>query len=522
MIPLEQLREDFPTPLELILLCDVDFSAGSTPHKWQARILQDFGKTWTADKPFKGTLQAANGSGKDKAILAPCALWLILTNPHAVSVITTASGKQLDGQTDKYIRMLSKAVNEFYGEELITIQFRHYKIEQQNSTMELFVTDEAGRAEGWHPIVADGVLGIFVNEAKTVPQEIFDAFHRCTGFTHRFDVSSPGPPSGYFYESTLDPAWQHYKVSAFDCPHIPESYINETINRYGKESPFVRSMIFAEFAVTDEPIVIPYSLYARATKSIVPYMPGEFNQAGLDLALAGGANSSLAVRNGNKLIAIESFRVPEATALADHIINLLRKHNLLGAGSKIRGDASGLGEPILNILKSKGVDNLVYCFNQGRPSDDNAYANFGTENWFNFKRLLETETIILPPHNHELAKQFTNRYFAYVEKTRKAILESKIKHRARGLPSPDEADAVILAFADVNPLDVERHSDKGIPHSIPDHRQAHRFIAPPLSQIISEASNNNDRFHGTRSASISTKFSEELREELAAYNASLR
>jgi hypothetical protein len=71
------------------------------------------------------------------------------------------------------------------------------------------------------------------------------------------------------------------------------------------------------------------------------------------------------------------------------------------------------------------------------------YANADAEKWFAFRRLLEKREVILPIDG-ELLKQLSSRRLQYDSKAR-IQLEPKESMRARGLSSPDRADAVIGA-----------------------------------------------------------------------------
>ena len=65
------------------------------------------------------------------------------------------------------------------------------------------------------------------------------------------------------------------------------------------------------------------------------------------------------------------------------------------------------------------------------------------ERWFAFRRLVERREIILPVDG-ELLRQLCSRRLQYDSKAR-IQLEPKDSMRARGLSSPDRADAVIGA-----------------------------------------------------------------------------
>ena len=433
---------DFTDPYEMLTVIDDDILEGTLKlHPWQQEILTDYGKPSSAAKPYKAAVRAANGSGKDQFVIAPCALWTCMTSANAVAIVTTASGNQLDRQTDKYIRQLMTSVNKMFGTQVWKMNYRHYTNLVNNSTIELFVTDEPGRAEGWHPVVQNGELAIFVSEAKSVPDEIFTALARCTGFTKRVDVSSPGPPSGHFYNVCTGGNWTQYHITAFDCPHLSTEYIEEIKESYGDTSALYKSMILAEFGGMDEQVVINHQKLVELDKIELEHIEEPHNVAGLDLS-AGGDEQVLVVRNGNKTLAVEAFNFRDTVALVDHLEFLFRKYKL--EDSVIYGDAGGLGKPILDQLRVNWE--VKYVLNQAKPYNGLAYLNRGAELWFSVAKLIEYGDIMVP-RDTKLRKQLASRYFV-VTPQNKLQLESKKQARSKGHISPDRADAFVLAFAD--------------------------------------------------------------------------
>lgn len=453
--------ELFDNPAELVAAVDDTVLSGQVKlHPWQLRLHRDFAVHTTQHAPFKGALRAANGSGKDKMGIAPCAVFLGMKYAMSNSIVTSSSGGQLDRQTDTYIQQLCLGINRRFGEEIWKCNYREYRNNVTGSVIDLFATDEPGKAEGAHPIVHEGQMGIFVSEAKSIPEPIFDALTRCNGFTKRLDVSSPGLAAGHFYDvcsRSAELGWKEYHVTAFDCPHLAESYISDVRARYGEMSTLYRSMVLAEFGTQDgELLVITADKLHRLLRlaPTIEHVTERYNTGGLDLS-AGGDESVLVVRNGNKIIAVEGFRLADTAKQILHLEGLFRKYDLVEEHSLIHADASGLGKPIIDVLVSRGWTNVKYVMNQWEPRDKIAYANLGTENWFRLGRLVEELEIIIPK-DELLSKQLANRFYKIQPGSTKFILESKVQARAKGRPSPDRGDALALAFADYKPTYVER------------------------------------------------------------------
>lgn len=432
----------FADPHEMLLVCDDALLEGHvTLHPWQSTILQEFAAPSTDDNPYRAVVRAANGSGKDNFIVAPCAVWLSLRYENALSIVTSASGNQLDRQTDKYIKQLTTAQNKLFGANVWKQNYRRYENTVNGSAIELFVTDEAGRAEGWHPPVPGGQMAILVSEAKSIPDEIFTALARCTGFTKRIDVSSPGLPSGHFYNSCVGGKWKQHHITAFDCPHLSKDYIDDIRDMYGEESTLYRSMVLADFGGLEEQVVINFSAIANADKYDIEHIEESYNIAGLDLSL-GDDEQVVVVRNGNKVIGLEAFRYKDTNRLLEKLGEVFYKYDLDNDNSIIYGDAGGLGKPILDQLKRDGWP-ITYVLNQAAPYNKLAYLNRGIELWYSVKNHIENLEIIIP-QDTTLRRQLASR--RYIE-TPNNKLQLESKRVAKG-PSPDRADAFVLAFAD--------------------------------------------------------------------------
>ena len=462
--PSDPISFDIKDPVELLLLLDDDVSSGLVKlYPWQIQIMRDFASSDHKDtNPFKAVVRAANGSGKDKYIIAACAVWLCMRFIYTKCAITNASGFQLDTQTDESINKLCDAANHRIAPGIWKLNYRYYECVATQSVMNLFATDEPGKAEGVHPIGKGRKLALFQSEAKTVPDDIHKAMTRCSGYTHFLQVSSPGLPIGHFYNTcckakmrkdmlTLqdreDYQWIQYHVTAYDCSHITEAQISEIRSLPGGEqSSLFKSSILAEFGDDEgQRTVISYStVWRAANRHTLGHLKEDFNTAGLDLSL-GGDETVLAIRNGNTLIGLEPFKFKEKRDVVHHSDKLLRKWGLDNPNSYIFADAGGLGKPIAQDIRDLGWANMRFVVYQGKPRDGRIYANLIAELWFKFGQLLESgEVKILP--DDKLMRQLATRIYLAQEMTQKHLLESKIKAKAKGRLSPDRADAVVMSF----------------------------------------------------------------------------
>jgi len=185
-------------PVALLYLIDEEIKSGRTVlHPWQVEFMMDFAnKSFNDEHPFQAILCAANGSGKDKFIVAACCVWLCMRWKRAKGIVTSASGVQLDVQTCVHIKTLCDNVNTWLGAEILDCKYRQYTMTfgtkeiKYHSFIICYATDEPKKAEGYHPTGKDTKMAIFLSEDKTVPDDINIAINKCTGYTHRVHAST--------------------------------------------------------------------------------------------------------------------------------------------------------------------------------------------------------------------------------------------------------------------------------------------------------------------------------------------
>lgn len=226
--------------IETSLIAFAEEVLGFSLYDWQCDTLSPFDNATQALTMV--SLATPNGSGKSAVVITTLILgWLAMYEKGRV-VLTTADGKQLDGQVmPAVVAHRSKFPEWKFIEREITTP--------SGGRFVAFTTDQAGRAEGWHKLDdIDGPLLFICDEAKSVPEDIFDAIDRCT-FNGLLLASSPGKMSGTFYESQKNPkhGFIRIRVGLKDCPHITQDKIDRIIAKHGAGSTFTRSALHGEF-----------------------------------------------------------------------------------------------------------------------------------------------------------------------------------------------------------------------------------------------------------------------------------
>ena len=416
-------------------------------HEWQKHVSIDFAKEYQDQLQNDMNVKAANGSGKTAMLVAPCAVWSALF-PLAETVVTSASGVQLDRQTGRNIKDLALSMNKEEGNEWWTIQNRKLNFAPTDSNIDFFATDEAGQAEGWHPREPGSLLTIIADEAKTIKDKIAVSFTRCHDAQRYMKVSSTDVDEGFFYRSCIGGMAKTFTVTVRDCPHIKEHQINKIIVEYGKYSAITRSILWAEFASTnDEGIINRKELLACIHGDAMLYKTDKpFFRIGLDLA-AGGDETVMVIFKGNKQIGLEGFVEKDTTLTAKRINELLlNKYDLdpTSVNYRINADDGGVGRGINDQIRNHGW-RLKRVLNNSKPFNGKIFLNRGAELYFNASSLISNKEII-PFSDEKTISQLTKRRLAHSE-TGRFRLEDKKKLKSREGWSPDRADAFVLALA---------------------------------------------------------------------------
>lgn len=410
---------------------------------------------YTPQNPFIAGYRCPNGSGKDMTLNAATAIGLPLLYPDFYVVATSSSHDQLKYQTELHI---ANAIRELNGKLPVpvydSISFYH-KIKDANhgGEIKLFATDEAGRAEGWHPLKPTGRLALIINEAKSIDPAIFTALDRCWGYSHWLEVSSPGGCSGLFYENILSataadrafpkpPTTNKYwtrHVTWRDCPHITQDHYNRLLEKHGEGSYLVETSLNANFHEPTSDVIFHRATFAAAGWRAFK----DDNDIGIGLdSAAGGDETSLYVRAGGRVIFQHHFKQADTEASADIIDNDLmpwKQSNYV-----FNADDGGVSHGIVDKLVRRGW-HIIRRYTQSKPSKPQLYLNLGAEMWFEVARLQELGLIQLPV-DPLLRNQLATRKYDEMKQGGKKRLEDKKEMKARGLPSPDRADGYIHCF----------------------------------------------------------------------------
>ena len=139
------------------------------------------------------------------------------------------------------------------------------------------------------------------------------------------------------------------------------------------------------------------------------------------------------------MIDVRTFRKLDTMQLAGWVAAAIREWS----PERVCVDEIGVGAGVVDRLKEQGFP--IKGINVARrASQETVYANVRAEGYWRLKELFASGQIAIP-NDHQLMGELAALRYGYDNQGR-VQMESKDAMRQRGLPSPDKADALMLAF----------------------------------------------------------------------------
>lgn len=424
------------------------------------------------------SVRGAHGLGKT-TLAAIVILWFALTRDgQDWKIPTTASAwrqltKFLWPEVHKWARRIRWDV---VGREPFNPRTELLGEKLKLSTGEAFgmASDNAALIEGAH---ADNLLFVF-DESKTIPAPTWDAVEGAfsTGECYWLAISTPGEPSGRFYEiQSRRPGFEDWTVrhvtleETIAAGRISQAWADARRRQWGEKSAVYQNRVLGNFASSDEDSVIPLTLIEQANERYLSWVergrPGEIRAVGVDVARGGEDMSVLApvveeeTETGKlRIIAeLERHAKEDTMQTTGRALALLaryarREQNGVTVISPIRPkivvDVIGIGAGVVDRLREQG--HLVVAFNASEgtkvmdASGILSFLNKRSAAWWALRDLLAAGEIALPPDDRLTGDLTAPRW--KVTSGGKVQVEGKDDIRSRIGRSTDDGDAVVMAL----------------------------------------------------------------------------
>jgi hypothetical protein len=430
------------------------------PRKWQRQVLQDLAEHIKKNdgKLNYDVLRLAIASGRGigkSALVSWLVLWMMTTRIGSTVIVSANSESQLRSVTWAEItKWSSMSINTYWWEisatrvmpakwltELVERDLkkgtRYWNLEGR-----LWSAENPDAFAGVHNY--DGVMVVF-DEASGIDDSIWAV---TSGFftentPNRFwcCFSNPRRNTGYFYEAiegSKRDFWQSRQVDARDVEGTDKNVYNQIIEEYGADSYQAHVEVYGSFPSEGDDQFIPSTLVDEAMKREKHKDDSAPIVIGVDPARFGSDSTVIAVRQGRDIVEIRRFKGDDTMTVVGHVIEAIEQYQ--PAVTAI--DEGGLGAGVVDRLKEQRYKIRGVNF-ANKSKNPMMYGNMRAQIWGTMKDWLKTASI----PNEKMLKTDLISPMMKPDSKGAIYLEGKKEMKARGLASPDSADAIALTFA---------------------------------------------------------------------------
>jgi hypothetical protein len=466
------------------------------PARWAADRLHSF--LWSKQKQIlesvrdyrKTAVRSCHGPGKSFTAAAATSWWLSIHKPGEAFVVTSApTGRQVRA-------ILWREIGRAHGRGQLTGRTNQTEwwMRVPNGKEELVAFGQ--KPADMDPTAFQGIHARYVlvilDEACGIPEQLFIAADSLlTNDDCRILAEgNPDDPSTTFAEICKPGSgWNTIAVSAFDTPNftgeavpadlgkrlVGRTWVEEKRSKWAKKwtwtsdgkkcvppkgekpedmHPLWASKVLGQFPIhSDAAGLIPPSWLAAAQERSLP--PGEPNELGVDVG-AGGDSSTTCHRQGDVFRIISEDRNPNTMQTCGKVVAERKstgascaKVDTIGIGRGVVDRGQELGEPFLPV--NVGDSPSCNCLKTEKrlPVHDKecnveVFSNFRAQAWWQLRERFEEGRADLDPEDEDtVAELCTVRYRRL--SNGKIQIESKDEAKRRGIPSPNRAEALMLA-----------------------------------------------------------------------------
>jgi hypothetical protein len=313
--------------------------------------------------------------------------------------------------------------------------------------------------EGLQGIHGNRVL-VIIDEANGVSPQLWEATRGLVvnAESRTLAIGNPHEPVGPFYEACRLATWHVIPISVYNTPNftnepVPQKAQAELVSPFWLEqrraegledTPWWMAKVLGQFPTSASAQVIPLDWVEKARN--VAYVLDGGDAAGLDVARFGSDDSVLMEGAGNGPAMMTVLHGQDTMAVAGLGARFLRERR-----GNLAVDEIGIGAGVVDRLREQKLPGTLLPVNVGMSPerDPEGKANLRAEAWWNVREALsrnELSLISLPDNEYQrLRAELTAPTYRYTSNGRIQI-EAKEEMKARGLPSPDAADAFVLWY----------------------------------------------------------------------------
>lgn len=433
------------------------------PDEWQAQVLREIGEQvkarafdgHTAVAPIREAISSGHDTGKT-TVAAWLVNWVKDTRDDSIGTVTANTFTQLETKTWAAIKKWARlAVTRDWWEVGQTMMYHRGRRETWFVSCQSSSEENSEAFAGQHASTSTSYY-VF-DEASAIPDEIWKVAEGglTDGEPMIFAFGNPTRNTGQFHEACFGSKKHRWKTHVIDSRSSAisnKTTIDEWLQDYGEDSDFFRVRVRGLPPNASEQQLIPRDSVRRSMGRVVVELKDTPMVAGVDVPDGGSAWFIVRFRRGLDGHPAAPIRIPgsrcDRPMMIATLARLLREGLLCANGERHPIAAmfvdSAFGSPVVERLKTLGFDQ-VQEINFGGKSPDQHFANMRSYMWAKgLKEWLERGS--LGKDDEKMCVDLTGPGF-HLNKSNALVLEAKADMMKRGVPSPDDGDALALTFA---------------------------------------------------------------------------
>jgi hypothetical protein len=245
-----------------------------------------------------------------------------------------------------------------------------------------------------------------------------------------------------YFKAQVDPEWYAKTFNIDETGALTPSELASM--RANMSDQQWRQEMLCDFDASSEATLLSIDLVKKAMGRHLAetVYSSEPKVLGVDVALGGGDLTVIQPRQGLAAFAPNVLNSSDPHQIGDIVAHTI---DVFKPDAVFVDDSGGYGSGVISRLRGLNYSAIVNPVQFGWTALDERYVNRSAEMWWKIKAWLESGGSL--PNDQRYLLELTSRQCDYRNARGKMALESKEQMRARGIKSPDIADALALTFA---------------------------------------------------------------------------
>lgn len=320
----------------------------------------------------------------------------------------------------------------------------------------LFIADEAPGVEqdvfnaAGTILTSENARELLIGNPYEASGHFYDAFHGLRALYKTISISAFDTPNFTAFGITLDDirndTWERKITGPLPRPYlitprwVRDKWLEWTSGGEAENQPLWMVQVLGEFPEVAADQLVPLSWVERAIVREIAVPAGTAEILGVDVARFGDDKTVICAREGSVAKSFESYWHQDTMVTAGRIIEALKARGAKG----VNVDQDGLGAGVVDRLKELGYP-VVGISAAGSAYDKARFKNRRSELWWGLRERFRLGDIQIP-RDEQVIQQLVGMKYE-ITSAGQIEVETKEEMKKRGLKSPDQADALMLAFA---------------------------------------------------------------------------